>query len=202
MSISKCDIIRDSANAISNNSCSGANMPVICEVSNMANSKMALFKAKYNPVAIVETGVAKLIRDREVQIYNNQIETSRAKLAAAYPTAPTNATDINWQDHTLCLWDPSGAPGGMLGNEKYITRLDLTSQMAPKYMIGGNTMANKVWKYGMSPMSINTDYIMNPDLAVILIITFIMLVFIGLTVAMLTKKSSGAKHTQNAEPLS
>lgn len=194
MSISKCDIIRDSVNAL----CVGKDMPVACEASNMSNVKMARFNAMYDPISLVETGIAKMIRNRKIEIYDNQIAESRIKLANAY-NAPDDATDINWQDHTLCLWDPSGAPGGMLGNEKYITRLDLINQMSPKYIVGGQTLANQFWKYGMSPMPINVDYAMNPDLAMFMIIMFILLVFIGLTLKVYTKKSS---ISQNAAPFS
>jgi len=116
------------------------------------------------------------IRVQKLSIYRGIIERSRADLAEAYPYAEPGATDITWPDFQSCLWNASGAPGGVYNNIYYGRRDVQQIGMTPTYLIGGTFAEKTIWGDSVPPIPMTSDYIANPDLFTIIVIVFLIIV--------------------------
>lgn len=187
MATTKCDILRDVARANMCGMCTasancGTSTPpsAVCNVANIANAKMKLFASQYSPANLYASSVNKAIRTQEEKIYQGIIQKGEADLKAAYPTAPAEATVIEWSDFEHCLWNKDGTAGGNNKNV-YFKRDDAVQLgMAPVYPIGGSTIANVIWKGPTSPIPLAVDYLMNPDLFTILMFVLLVIIFSAL----------------------
>jgi hypothetical protein len=201
MPATKCDIIRDTGKAFTcgmcaaitaGNSapsgCSSPTMPpppeVACSVPNAANARLNLFEKRYSPANLFESATNKAIRQNTEKTLQTIIQKNESELAAAYPGAAPGATKIAWPDFERCLWNKSGDGGGN-GNNIYFKRIDLeqTMGMAPKYPIGKAHAQGSIWKSpktNPSPLPVSVDYLMNPDLFVIVMFAFLVIVFAAL----------------------
>jgi len=139
---------------------------------------MSLFADQYNPANLFASAADKANPALTERIYVSQIQAAEQALAGAYPGAAPGATSIGWPDFEECLWTPSGAKSGPFNNV-YFGRDDLqTFGMAPTYPIGGTFAQGAIWKPPKaSPVPVAVDYVMNPDLAVILIFALLVIIF-------------------------
>ena len=186
MATTKCSIIRDTATAMQCGLCSGkpvgcpASVPAaVCSVPSAANDSMSLFAARYNPSNLFLSAADKTALTQEEKNYQSGIQASATQLAAAYPNAAPGATTITWPDFERCLWTPQGLPGGPFNN-KYFMRNDVqTLGMQPTYPIGKTFAQGVLWKNMQhpSPVPVSVDYVMNPDLAVIIIFALLVIIF-------------------------
>jgi hypothetical protein len=169
---SKCDIINDTSNAMSCGLCTSKTRPLgcgniskaVCSVPGAANAKMQLFalEHKFNRTDILLP---------EEKIYNMKVQSSKEALAKAYPAVKD--VDISWPDFELCQNANAGTR-----DVQYFNRVDLAEMgMDPVYPIGGKTAGNLFWKDDKSPIPVFIDYIMNPQLFVIVIFIFLVLVY-------------------------
>jgi type II secretory pathway pseudopilin PulG len=154
----------------------------VCAVPGAANKRMLLFATQYSPANLLMSAEDRAVRAQVESDLETGIASAEDGLAAAYPAG--TPTDISWPDFEYCLWNTTGAPGGPFGN-KYFGRNDAESfGMSPDYPIGKTLASGTVWKYPRaSPLPTTVDYLMNPDLAVVAILAFILLVVAALFVA-------------------
>ena len=192
MSITKCDVIRDTANAVTCGMCnaltSGKPIPLGCEINGKfppnavcsipttANVRMKLFAAKYNPSNLFMDTLNKDVLIQTEKDYESDIFTTETDLANAYQS--NDITNISWPDVEMCLWNKSGDPGGP-NNNVYFERNDAQLLgMQSAYPIGGTFLENSIWKLGgkPSPVPLNVDYLINPDLFIIILIIILIAV--------------------------
>lgn len=196
----KCDIIRDVANATKCGMCaaiaSNPAKPVpdgcitfraappaaVCGVPAAANARMKLFARQYSPSNLIESSAARAARTQEESIYQGIIQNSEKNLATAYPAAAAGAAAISWPDFEKCLWNKNGTPGGFNGN-KYFARNDATQLgMSPEYPLGGKTAEHTIWKAGgsPSPLPLTVDYVTNPDMFAIVMFALLVIILSAL----------------------
>ncbi len=192
----KCDIIRDSANAASCGMCralgDGAAVPdgclrldpvpkaSSCRVPGAANTRLYLFAAQVAPPVFGQA-------NREacaltIANYSKNIANTEQSLMDDYGVDEATAS-IAWPDYQRCLWNTDGLPGGQLGH-KYFDRADANMQgLHPSYPLGGDLASHLLWKDGLhpGPMPLTVDYLMNPDLFTILLLAFLV-VLLGVLV--------------------
>jgi len=187
----KCDIIRDAANAVGCGMCealgSGKGLPdgcllldripkaSACRVPGTANVRLYLFGARVAPPAF---GVDREAREMMIADYNRNIADTEQGLIDDYGV-DVAAASISWPDYQRCLWDPDGAPGGPLVH-KYFDRADAYMQgLHPAYPLGGNLAYRRLWKDSLhaGPLPLTVDYLMNPDLFAILLLALLVVLF-------------------------
>jgi hypothetical protein len=144
--------------------------------------RMALFADQYSPANLFETADNKSDRIARMKNFATGIRDIESKLIKAYPNAAPKATEISWPDVERCLWNKSGAPGG--GNKNtYFRRNDLNLMgLKPTHPIGHKFAENSIWKTTQrpSPLPTTIDYFMNPDLFVIIMFAFLVVILAGL----------------------
>jgi len=149
----------------------------------MANKRMNNFADLYSPADLFENADDKQERTTEERDYLTGIQNTELSLAAAYPGAAPGATSISWLDVERCLWDTSGNKGGSNGN-MYFKRNDMDLMgFKPDYPLGGAFAKNSIWKTPESkpsPVPTIVDYIMNPDLFVIVMFALLVIIFAAL----------------------
>lgn len=200
MATTKCDIIRDAGYAASCGMCTALFPPdgsaakavpqgctknshlppsVVCSVGSMANKRMSNFADLYSPASLFENADDQKTRTTEEKDYITGIQKTELDLAAAYPGVVPGATSISWLDVERCLWDTSGDKGPS-GN-MYFKRNDMVLMgLKPEYPIGGAFAQNSIWKTPdskPSPVPTIVDYIMNPDLFVIVMFALLVIIF-------------------------
>lgn len=193
----KCDVIRDSANAIMCGLCgekkspSCGNIPdAVCTIPGANNVKMRAFALKYKP------GSSPL-KTQEERVFGLNANLSKEKLLKAYPGLSDADADIGWQDYEECLWSKEGGPGGPFGN-KYFKRNDVFALgMQPPYPIGGKTAENAVWKNNTSPIPILFDYVMNPSLLAIVIFVFLVFIYVIIVIAYIKDKNAAKRAVRH-----
>lgn len=181
--------------------CPAVLSPALCAVPGAANKRMLLFATQYSPANLVEGAEDRAIRQQIERDLQTGIQSAESGLAAAYPGAAPGATRISWPDFEYCLWNPTGAPGGPF-SRKYFGRIDAESfGMQPTYPIGHSLAQGSVWKYPRaSPLPMTVDYLMNPDLATILIVAFLVLVIAALFVAASSAEKKRGRPAPAAAP--
>lgn len=187
----KCDIIRDSANAAACGMCralgDGSAVPdgclkldpvpkgSACRVPNAANVRLYLFAAQAAPPAF---GANRTAREMMISDYNRSIADTEQGLMDDYGVDEATAS-ISWPDYERCLWSPDGVPGGPLSH-RYFDRADANMQgLHPTYPLGGALASQLLWKDGLhpGPMPLTIDYLMNPSLFTILLLAFLVVLF-------------------------
>lgn len=174
----------------------------VCAIPEAANVRMALFANRYSPASAFAKGANKAERTLEERDYVTAIQKAELDLAAAYPGAPSPATNISWPDMEKCLWTKGGSKAGAYNNV-YFRRNDLASfGMKPRYPVGGAAAKGVVWRQDASPLPTAVDYVANPDLAVILVFVFLVIVFAALIYAAYKRKkraNAEASFVKDAE---
>lgn len=179
----KCDAIRDALNGVS---------PAATAVPAMANARMRLAALAYSPRRLLATGVRKALIEREIAAYSDIIASNESAMAQAGTPA-----SVTWADFNKCLWNKSGVHGSASGRA-YLGRADaLQLGMEPRYPLGGSLGSGAIWKDGDAPIvPLSVDYVVNPDLFVIII-----LVFLTLLVFALVKKQKHRPAAKTAQTL-
>ena len=165
--ITKCDIIRAFVSERKKKNCVAPE----CSIPRAANDKMYLFADLYSPTSLF------IDRTQEEIIYEYGINAPRNALSKKYPSADVS---IDWSDFERCLWNEDGRPGGPFNNI-YFGRGDLMMfGMVPDYPLGGKLASGLIWRApNYSPLPVFVDYIMNPDLAA-LVLLFILITVVSL----------------------
>jgi type II secretory pathway pseudopilin PulG len=134
----------------------------------------------YNPSNAFVSAADRAVLAQSERNYVSAIQNSETQLAAAYPTAPAAATNVSWPDLEYCLWNTDGSPGGPFNN-RYFERNDAqTFGLNPTYPIGGALLQGTLWPPSAgagSPVPLWVDYVMNPDLAAILVFALLVIIF-------------------------
>lgn len=186
MSISICDILNDAQTAQTCGLCSGTPSncgnidPAVCLVSNSANADMQLFAIRYSPTGALDPTTTKA--SEQALMYKKA--QNNLLLKAAYPAAED--VDIKWYDFHKCGLNRSDA---------------LTMGMSPVWPIGGKKLYGDIWKVENhndepAPIPLLFDYIMNPDL-VILMFILIIVIFVGYILIAYRKKIYNYITTDN-----
>ena len=148
----------------------------VCYIPNAANKRMYLFASKYSPMNILESSNNKEIRTQEEADFEGEIQDSETALASAYPSTSPSNFRITWPDVELCLQNKSGEKG-LDGNRYFNRKSALDMGMSPQYPLGKSTAENAIWKKKPSPLPLTIDYLMNPDLFVIVMFALVVLIF-------------------------
>lgn len=171
----KCDILRAGAAAtMSASACSGSPPQADCAVMQLLAKKDMYIQTKYSPSGLA-SGTARDIRTKELSIIQGDIDALTAQIQAKYgKDAPV---DLTWNDLTECLWNSDGGPGGT-HNNKYFKRDDLmTLGYQPQPALGAATLEGKLPSTLTGGVPIWVDHALNPDLAVIIIFAFLIIIF-------------------------
>lgn len=176
-SLKKCDIIRAGAEAMISGQCTNSPLPPDCYVTDLATKQDMYFRAKYNPSSFIsETSYE--IQKKQLNILQGDINYDINQLKSKYGSSVE--TDITWNDFTNCLWNPNGSKGGP-HNNKYFERNDLTSLgYQPRPLFGGNILEGKLPPKVTNFVPVWLDHIFNPDLAIVVILLFLVVIFVGL----------------------
>lgn len=199
MTLAKCDVIRAGARAAMRaGACAGPNPPGECSVTDLATRRDIYTQTKYAPENLLTAG-ARLVREKELSVLRRGIEDDAAKVRAALgPGAPT---DVSWGDFTACLWNASGAPGG--GRlAKYFGRQDLEAMgYQPRPALGGSALEGRLPAAVTDRVPVGLDRALNPDLAVVVVLAFLLAVFGGLLwrAHAVAKKLAGQAAAQPAK---
>jgi hypothetical protein len=140
----------------------------------LATKRDMYIQTKYSPSGLV-SGTTRDIRNKELAILQNDIDDDIKQLQAKY--GADVPTDLTWNDLTECLWNPDGSPGGT-HNNKYFKRDDLTTLgYQPQPVLGAATLEGKLPSTLTGRVPIWVDHAFNPDLAVIIIFAFLIIIF-------------------------
>ena len=185
--ITKCDIIRAGMKAWYTGKCTSKVPSPECEVLSMATKRDIYFDILYSPSEFL-TSERRASRKELARGVKNSIDISQTRLEKLYGTGtPLN---IRWSDFPLCLWNPDGSPGGNFNNV-YFSRNDLSGAgYAPRPLLGGKLLEGKLPQKITSKIPVWTDKIFNPDLLVVLIFAFLVLVFAAVLLSRSLSRSS------------
>ena len=169
----------------------------LCDVPKYLDAKMRVFASKYLSLG---RGVASELAVNDATL----VQQVQQQLANIYPRNVSDIMSLSWADLEKCAVDPGAATAP--GSSAYFSRKDYNNMSNPaapwKYPLGRLKGAGTIWKSTLapSPMPLYVDYVMNPDLAAIVLFTFIVLLFAGLMLNARQKNISQARLSRGALP--
>lgn len=165
--------------------------PGLCDAPKYLDAKMRLFTNKFLSFGRDSTNAAMVTNDATL------VGQVQQKLVNIYPNNASDIMSLKWPDIEKCIANP-----GLIlpkGANPYFSRKDYNNLSSPeakwKYPIGRQLGAGKVWKSTESPsfLPLYVDYLMNPDFAAILVLSFIVIIFTILMIKAHQKNTLSSK---------
>ncbi|GFR89416.1 hypothetical protein ElyMa_002542500 [Elysia marginata] len=173
-----CNIFREGVRAsMQASTCAGSSPPPECRVLDLATKRDLYIQTKYSPSGFASK-TARDVRNKELAIIQSNIDDDVKALQSKYGAdAPIDG--ITWNALTECLWAPNGTPGGPNHN-KYFKRNDLVALGYQPQPALGHAAQKKLPLALTSHIPIWMDHAFGPDLAVIVIFGFLLVIFAAL----------------------
>ena len=177
--IKVCQVLREAGNAgLSSSACGGKSQKPQCRVTDLANKKDALFQTQYG----FPSKMGRQARAATLKVLRRDVEESEKAIADGYSDrgAEAQLDKVAWKKFPSCLWNADGSGGG-LHKHKYFDRQDLAELgYTPRPAFGGKALEGRLPKKLTALVPVWMDRAVNPDLAVVLVFAFLVLVFAAL----------------------